>query len=421
MISTGIKYLDKLLGGLSLGDNVVWQISNGVPIEYFLKSLIGASSEITNNIIYINFNYSPHTIFKRFEDAFRRLNITLVDAFTHGKGNGDPVFLDFYHQDDIDTTRVICVESPRDIPRFMEIMNEVQSGNQSGAFYIFDSLTGMNELWKDERAVLDFFTFTCPKLYDLNTIAYWVYEKDAHAREFIAGLTHITQVVLTVNNTSAGYYELRILKLEDRPSSHAGGAHFFSIVNRQVCFQDGRSENLYNIGRKVRELRKSAGITQAELAARMGLTPGAVSQIENDLITPSLQTLVQLTVIFSRPFEYFIDAAAAERGTGPVVSKKRLVKGAEGGALTVYALWDSGDIGIRPYVVSIAHEGVVDGPIMLYKGREFVTVISGVLNITVGGADRVLRKGDSIALGDDFAERWRNAGKGECEFYYVQF
>ncbi len=38
MISTGITYLDKITGGLKLGDNVVWQISDGIPVDNFIKS-----------------------------------------------------------------------------------------------------------------------------------------------------------------------------------------------------------------------------------------------------------------------------------------------------------------------------------------------------------------------------------------------
>jgi len=100
----------------------------------------------------------------------------------YGKILKDLLLLDFYYDDTgIDPSSLYCVGDPRDIAGFMKLMNTIEEKNRDGSFYIFTSLTGMSELWKDERAVLDFFTFTCPKLYDLNTLAFWVYERDAHS------------------------------------------------------------------------------------------------------------------------------------------------------------------------------------------------------------------------------------------------
>ena len=46
-----------------------------------------------------------------------------------------------------------------------------------------------------------------------------------------------------------------------------------------------------NIGEKLRNLRLGQRMTQAELANKLGLTKGYISQIENDLTSPSMQSL----------------------------------------------------------------------------------------------------------------------------------
>ena len=48
------------------------------------------------------------------------------------------------------------------------------------------------------------------------------------------------------------------------------------------------------IGREVRRRREELGLTGAELAARSGLSPGAISQIENGKRTPSSTTVMKL-------------------------------------------------------------------------------------------------------------------------------
>ncbi|MDD3277408.1 MAG: XRE family transcriptional regulator [Lachnospiraceae bacterium] len=49
-----------------------------------------------------------------------------------------------------------------------------------------------------------------------------------------------------------------------------------------------------NIGSKIRSLRMQIGLTQEELADRSELSKGFISQIENDITSPSIATLVDL-------------------------------------------------------------------------------------------------------------------------------
>ena len=49
-----------------------------------------------------------------------------------------------------------------------------------------------------------------------------------------------------------------------------------------------------DIGRRIRQLRVRNGLTQEELASRCELTKGFVSQLENNLTTPSLPALMDL-------------------------------------------------------------------------------------------------------------------------------
>ena len=49
-----------------------------------------------------------------------------------------------------------------------------------------------------------------------------------------------------------------------------------------------------DIGKRIRQLRVRNGLTQQELASRCELTKGFVSQLENNLTTPSLPALMDL-------------------------------------------------------------------------------------------------------------------------------
>jgi transcriptional regulator with XRE-family HTH domain len=397
MISTGIAYLDSLTGGLHTGDNVVWQVADGVSIDGFIRAFF-ANNDFSRPIIYINANYSPQTITKRYSFLFERSAI-LIDAFTNGKGNGDPVFLDFYSGHDIDPDRHICLRDPRDISSFIGVLNGVERQCGNGAFYIFDSLTGLHELWKSEGDVIDFFAFKCPKLYDMNTLAYWVYERDAHSREFIASITHITQVIFSISAWRGDYFNLSVMKLENRPWHHGAESHRFRVVDREVSFEAMGIDELARVGEKVKQLRKEQQITQAELAQALGMTAGAVSQIENNVISPSLQTLVQMASFFKKPVGYFIDAHDDDAGQrGYVLSRgsARLPR-AQGAARLDELMLQRRDR-IAAHRIILPPNTIFPGPLLLHRGAEFIVVTSGSACACIGNEEITLNRGDSLML-----------------------
>jgi transcriptional regulator with XRE-family HTH domain len=422
MISTGLPYLDRLTGGLKPGDNVVWQISDGVPVEYFIKSFFMDPENCNDSIIYVSFNFSPHTIHRKYDYLFQNENSILVDAFSNGKGNSDPVFLEFYNTGEHDPGRFLCIDNPKNITSFVSLLNEIELRNKERSFYIFDSLTGMNELWKDEHAVLDFFTFTCPKLYDLNTLAYWMLGREAHTREFIAGIMQITQIVFSISSSEADYYGLIIHKLEGRTSLYGAQPNNFKIINQEIHFEDKKVPDMFRIGEKVRNLRKESRITQAELAASLHMTPGAISQIENEIITPSLQTLVQLAALFNKPLDYFIGYTDQYRNAkGYSVLKKNLRVSSPQRNVTIYRMMEADDSVIRPFLVCIAGEKPVEGPILFHKGKEFIAVVRGSLKVTIDAEANILDEGDSLLISNSFVSRWQNMSGSECKFMYIQY
>ena len=413
MISTGIAYLDKLTGGLRLGDNVVWQVADGVSIDVFIESFFEHNQSFRKNIIYINSNYSPHTIKKRYNFLFDK-NTTLFDAFTHGKGNSDEVFLDFYREEDIDPDHYICMKNPRDISSFIAILNEVEKTNRDGSFYIFDSLTGLLELWKNERDVVDFFAFKCPKLYDMNTLAYWIYERDAHSREFIASISHITH-----NASHQDYYRLNINKLENKPSFHTVDSHYFRIIGREIRFITEKTEEMIRVGEKVKQLRKGKGLTQSGLALALGMTAGAVSQIENNITSPSLQTLVHMAAFFDRPPGYFIGTDGEDNRQKGYVLARKSGKGIkkQNNALAEELARDPRDR-VRAYAVIIAARSSIEGPILLHKGAEFIAVTSGTVEMVINDKKTLLHEGDSLFIDSSFVTRWKT-DEEECRLVHL--
>ncbi len=63
------------------------------------------------------------------------------------------------------------------------------------------------------------------------------------------------------------------------------------------------------IGSKIKGLRTQYGLTQEELANRCELSKGFISQLENDLTSPSIATLIDILQVFGTDLnEFFSDS-----------------------------------------------------------------------------------------------------------------
>lgn len=63
---------------------------------------------------------------------------------------------------------------------------------------------------------------------------------------------------------------------------------------------------MVNFGKKLKELRKGAGMTQEELAKKLGVTKSVVSYYELHERTPSPDVLVSLAEIFHVTADYLL-------------------------------------------------------------------------------------------------------------------
>ena len=63
-----------------------------------------------------------------------------------------------------------------------------------------------------------------------------------------------------------------------------------------------------NLGKKIKQMRNQKGLTQEELADRCELTKGYISQLENNLNSPSIATLTDiLSALGSNLAEFFCE------------------------------------------------------------------------------------------------------------------
>ena len=60
-------------------------------------------------------------------------------------------------------------------------------------------------------------------------------------------------------------------------------------------------------GQRIKEVRKAAGMTQKELAGKLGLAYQTLAQWENDLRKPKIETLERISIVLRVPVKQILD------------------------------------------------------------------------------------------------------------------
>jgi transcriptional regulator with XRE-family HTH domain len=73
-----------------------------------------------------------------------------------------------------------------------------------------------------------------------------------------------------------------------------------------------RASQILLVGQKIRQIRKSRHLTQADLAARIGVTQSDLSRMENGEYKVGLDTLFRILQVFELSMSHFFEESAGE-------------------------------------------------------------------------------------------------------------
>lgn len=402
-ISSGVDKLDLLIDSFYVGDNVLWEVEAGTSHQHFVRSFLRRSLKDGCKTIFVSFNHSPQSIIDKYGGILDE-NFILLDCFTSGKGKDDHTFAKYYDGDI--SSNIIRINRPADIELFTQRLNEIEDRLPSGACYVFDSLTGMQDLWSDEDNTYKFFTYMCPRLYDLETVAYWIMEKGAHSSNFKANLRHITQVVMELSKKNDNLF-IKALKLEGRHDREAFRSQQYRIIKDKVSIIPSNKQTAadIDIGSKIRKLRTMLDMSQKNLADKVGLTASSISQLENNQISPTMNNFVIIcSALKTSPAEFWEEKKEPSwiiRGTNVIANGKE-------------SIFSSGKS--SGYIKAIDPGS---GARLNAEGGKFVYVLKGSVNVTVNKEAFRLMEGDAVLLKKGQMSSWKNIGSSQVMLLWV--
>jgi transcriptional regulator with XRE-family HTH domain len=184
---------------------------------------------------------------------------------------------------------------------------------------------------------------------------------------------------------------------------------------------------LGDIGSRLREERERDGLSQRELARRLGVSASLISQIESGQSKPSVSTLyaivTELGVSVDRIFDVHAHelpvAAAAgaedaspDGGPAPVVNpaERHVIELASGVRWERLTSHEHEDVDFLHVTYDVGGASAPDDRLMRHQGREYGYVMTGRLGVQLGFDRHELGPGDSIAFDSTLPHRLWNAG-----------
>ena len=180
-VKSGIPAMDQALDNIRLGDNVVLQVSKIEEFRFFVEPYVRQAKADGRDLIY--FRFAGHAPLVKEEDA---------ECYCLDPGEG-------FEQFTVKVHRII-----------------EQKGRE--AFYVFDCLSELQEVWAADLMMGNFFRVTCPFLFQLDTVAMFPLLRGNHSYEAVARIQETTQLFLDIYSDEENIY-LHPVKVWNRYSA----------------------------------------------------------------------------------------------------------------------------------------------------------------------------------------------------------
>ena len=179
-VSTGILVIDELIDGLKWGDNVVWQVTSTLEYSWLVRPFVADALKKGIDIIYIHFD-----------------EYAISGISPPGK--------------------IIPIDPTQGFDYFYRAIQDVMESSGKKIYYIFDNISLLARQWGSDESLANFFRTVCPRLFELDTIAYFGLLRGSHNNQTIARIRDTTQVLIDfyVQN---GQSHIRPIKVWDRYS-----------------------------------------------------------------------------------------------------------------------------------------------------------------------------------------------------------
>ncbi|MBN1317377.1 MAG: helix-turn-helix transcriptional regulator [Anaerolineales bacterium] len=168
------------------------------------------------------------------------------------------------------------------------------------------------------------------------------------------------------------------------------------------------------VGQTIRTIREKKGLTLSDVAERADLTVGGLSQIERDLVNPTIPTLRRISIELGVPV--FTLLMEQEDQEGIVVRSDRHLTFTSAQTNATYeTLSPSTKQRFEVVRFSLMPGDTTANDPMIHPGEECVVILKGAMRLELGEQIIMLYAGDTAQFDSSIPHRYINVGDEEAE------
>lgn len=164
-------------------------------------------------------------------------------------------------------------------------------------------------------------------------------------------------------------------------------------------------KELQNLGPRLRAARQERNWTLDELATKAGMSASTLSRLESGKRQASLELLLPLT----RQLGIRIDDLLEPPKLDPRIRRKAIQRD----GMTIAPLTRE-ESDVRAFKI-VYHPGAPENTPRAHDGHEWLYVLSGQLQLTLGEQELVLERGEAAEFDTSIPHRMRASGSSSCE------
>ncbi len=177
----------------------------------------------------------------------------------------------------------------------------------------------------------------------------------------------------------------------------------------------------YNIGSKIKELRKAKKLTLQSVARETGFSPALISQIENNNVSPPIATLSKIARFFDVKISHFFDEEEVDckyevvrKADRREVNRVISVAGTGHGYTYEALSFRKRNKKMEPFVVTV-EKRPEEETLYSHDGEEFLLILSGQAEILLEDERILLDEGDAVYFDATLRHRLLSCGDGETK------
>ena len=170
------------------------------------------------------------------------------------------------------------------------------------------------------------------------------------------------------------------------------------------------------LGERIKTLRLSCELTQEELADRCELTKGYISQLENDLTSPSIATLIDILSALGTDLKEFFSQDESEEKV--VFNKNEFIEKVTDEYTLNWLVPNAQKNSMEPIHISLNPNSQTDQDFP-HEGEEFGYVLKGEITLLLGKRKVKVKKGESFYFTSSKVHQIINKSNQTAEFIWV--